>query len=48
MKSQIQVLSYKTHIWDLETDEPICRAGRNTNIENELVDTVREGEGRAD
>jgi len=49
MKSQMQILSSKTQIWDLEssTDEPTCRVGRNTDIENELVDTVREGEGRA-
>ena len=27
------------------TDEPICRAGRTTDIESRLVDTAREGEG---
>ena len=27
------------------TDEPICRAGIETDIENGLMDTEREGEG---
>ena len=27
------------------TDEPICRAGIETDIENRLMDTEREGEG---
>ena len=36
------ILYIKTYIWNLETngkDEPICRAGIKTDIENRLVDT---------
>ena len=29
------------------TDEPICRAGRDTDTENGLVDTAEEEEGGA-
>ena len=42
------ILYIKTYIWNLETngkDEPICRAGIKTDIENRLVNTVGEDEG---
>ena len=37
-----------THIYGIlkdGTDEPICRAAMETDIENRRVDTKREGEG---
>ena len=37
-----------THIYGIQkkdTDEPICRAGLDADVENRLVDTTREGEG---
>ena len=44
-KNKYHVLTHIYGIYKDGTDEPICRAGIETDVENGLVDTGWEGEG---
>ena len=44
-KSKYHILMHIYVIWKNGTNEPICRAGIDTDVENRFVDMVGEGEG---
>ena len=44
-KSKYHILMHRYVIWKNGTNEPICRAGIDTDVENRFVDMVGEGEG---
>ena len=46
-ESQYHILMHLYGIQKDGTDEPICRAAEDADLENTLVDTVGEGEGGA-
>ena len=44
-KSKYHILMHIYGIWKNGTNEPICRAGIDTDVENRCVDMAGEGEG---
>ena len=44
-KSKYHILMHIYGIWKKGTNEPLCRAGIDTDVENRLVGTAGEGEG---
>ena len=44
-KEKHRILTHRYGIYKNGTDDPICRAARETDIKNRLLDTVGEGEG---
>ena len=45
-KNKYLIITHMYGIQENGVDEPVCRAEIDTDIENRLVDTVREGQGR--